>query len=185
MDGVTKDIPGHFRSVYEDLYNTHDDITQVADIEAEVYNKINSSHLVDVEKVTPELIKEAASHLKSNKSDPTCTFSSDCIKNAPNILFQHLSVVIQSFLIHGHVTLFLLVATLVPIIKDKLGSVSSSKNYRSIALSSQILKLFYWVVLLLDGESLGVGQLQFAYQPGASTPPPCVHGLQSKQSVTF
>ena len=169
MDGVTKDIPGHFKSVYEDLYNTHDDITQVADIEAEINNKINSSHLVDVEKVTPELIKEAACHLKSNKSDPTCTFSSDCIKNAPYILFQHLSVVIQSFLIHGHVTLFLLVATLVPIIKDKLGSVSSSKNYRSIALSSQILKLFDWVVLLLYGESLGVDQLQFAYQPGAST----------------
>ena len=46
---------------------------------------------------------------------------------------------------------------------------SSSKNYRSIALSSQILKLFDWIVLLLFVESLGVDQLQFAYQPGAST----------------
>ena len=169
MDGITKDIPGHFRRVYENLYNTHDDIAQVAAIEAEVNEKINSSHLVDVEKVTPEIIKEAASHLKNNKSDPIYTFSSDCIKNSPDILFQHLSVLIQSFLIHGHVTLFLLVATLVPIIKDKLGCIDSSKNYRSIALSSQILKLFDWVMLLLFGESLGVDQLQFAYQPGAST----------------
>ena len=32
-----------------EIYNTHDDITQVADIEAEVHNKINSSHLVNVE----------------------------------------------------------------------------------------------------------------------------------------
>ena len=117
----------------------------------------------------PEIVKQAASHLNSNKSDPNYTFSSDCIKNGPDILFHHLAVAFQSFLVHGHVTLFLLIATLVPIIKDKLGSVSSSKNYRSIALSSQILKLFDWIVLLLFGESLGVDQLQFAYQPGAST----------------
>merc|ERR1711942_290124 len=85
------------------------------------------------------------------------------------ILHEKLSSMIQSFLVHGHVTLVLLLATLVPIIKDKLGSISSSKNYRSIALSSQVLKLFDWVILLLFGEYLGVDQLQFAYQPGAST----------------
>ena len=169
MDGVTQDIPGHFRNVYENLYNSHEDLAQIADIKAEVNAKINSFHLVDVDKVTPEIVKEAALHLNSNKSDPTYTFSSDCIKNGPDSLFQHLSVVLKSFLIHGHVTLFLLIATLVPIIKDKLGSISSSKNYRSIALSSQVLKLFDWVILLLFGESLGVDQLQFAYQPGAST----------------
>ena len=66
-------------------------------------------------------------------------------------------------------TIFLLLATLVPLIKDKLGSISSSKNYRSIAMSSLILKLLDWIILLLFGDSLGVDELQFAYQPGAST----------------
>ena len=65
--------------------------------------------------------------------------------------------------------LFLLLATLVPLIKDKLGSLSESKNYRSIALSSLILKLLDWIILLLFGSSLGVDDLQFAYQPGSST----------------
>ena len=107
--------------------------------------------------------------MNNNKSDPTYSYSSDCIKNGPDSLFQHLSAALQAFLIHGHVTTFLLIATLVPIIKDKLGSISSSKNYRSIAMSSLVLKLLDWVILLLFGESLGVDQLQFAYQPGAST----------------
>ena len=75
---------------------------KVADIQAEVDNKINSYHLLDVEKVTPEIVKEAAAHLNSNKSDPIYTFSSDCIKNGPVTLFQQISVVFQSFLIHGH-----------------------------------------------------------------------------------
>ena len=79
MDGVTEDIPGHFRSVYKQLYSSHDDVMEVADIEAEVENKINSYHILDVEKVTPKIVKEAASHLNSNKSDPNYSFSSDCI----------------------------------------------------------------------------------------------------------
>ena len=169
MDNVKTDLPGHFRGIYKNLYNSHDDDAQVAEIESEVNARINISHLVDIDKVTPEIVRKAASHLNNGKSDPSYTYSSDCIKNGPDLLYQHLSVVIKSFLIHGHVTLFLLLATLVPIIKDKLGSISSSKNYRSIAMSSVILKLFDWVILLLFGVSLGVDQLQFAYQPGAST----------------
>ena len=58
--------------------------------------------------------------------------------------------------------------TLVPIIKDKLGNMNSSKNYRSIALSSLILKIIDWVILLLFGTTLGLDELQFAYQPGCS-----------------
>ena len=71
--------------------------------------------------------------------------------------------------IHGHITLFLLMATLIPLIKDKLASINSSKNYRSIALSSLVLKLIDWIILILFGTSLGLDELQFSYQPGCST----------------
>ena len=107
--------------------------------------------------------------MKDDKSDPIFSFSTDCIKNGPDSLFDLLSLLIRSFLTHGHVTVFLLLATLVPIIKDKLGRIDSSKNYRSIAISSIILKLLDWIILLLFGATLGVDQLQFAYQPGSST----------------
>ena len=65
--------------------------------------------------------------------------------------------------------MFLLLATLVPLVKDKLATLNDSKNYRSIAMSSLILKLLDWIILLLFGVSLGVDELQFAYQPGSST----------------
>ena len=66
-------------------------------------------------------------------------------------------------------TYFLLLATLLPIIKDKLASINVSKNYRSIAISSLVLKLLDWIILILYGDVLGLDQLQFAYQPGCST----------------
>ena len=85
------------------------------------------------------------------------------------MLYDRLSVAFQSFLVHGHFSSFLLLATLIPIIKDKLGSISTSKNYRSIAISSLILKLFDWILLLLFGDKLNLDELQFAYQSGCST----------------
>ena len=169
MDGVQDNIQEYFKGIYGNLYNSHDDSENIKVIENEVHSRVNQYHLKDVEKVSPELVKEAAKHLNNNKSDPIYSFTSDCLKNGPDCLFKHLSIALQSFLVHGHVTLFLLLATLVPIIKDKLGSISSSKNYRSIAMSSLVLKLLDWVILLLFGDSLGVDQLQFAYQTRAST----------------
>ena len=125
--------------------------------------------LDDIEKVTPDVVKQAAEKLKPGKSDPVYSFSSDCIKVDSDRLAELLSMIFQSYLIHGHVTRFLLLATLVPIIKDKLGSINSSKNYRSIAISSLILKLIDWIIIILFGKSFGLNDLQFAYQPGVST----------------
>ena len=68
-------------------------------------------------KVTPDTVKAAASNLKDSKTDPTFNFSSNCIKNGPDNLFILLSSVIKAFLIHGKVTVILLLATLVPLIK--------------------------------------------------------------------
>ena len=131
--------------------------------------RIDEKSLIDVEKVTPDIVKEAAHKLQSGKSDPVFSYSSDCIKNGSKSFYDNLSIIIRSFLIHGHVTFILLIATLVPIIKDKLGSITSSKNYRSIAISSLILKLIDWIFLILFGVSFSLNDLQFAYQAGSST----------------
>ena len=72
-------------------------------------------------------------------------------------------------MIHGHVTFGLLISTLVPIVKDPLASINSSKNYRSVCLSSLVVKLLDWIVIILGGKSLGLSELQFAYQANCST----------------
>ena len=120
-------------------------------------------------RVTPDLIKEAVKKVKPNKSDPMYDFTSDCLKNAPDSLFTHLSNVLRSYLTHAHVSLVLLLSTLVPIVKDKLSNLCSSKNYRSIAISSLFLKIVDWLIILLYGDCLGLHDLQFAYQPNCST----------------
>ena len=130
IDDKTENIEEHFSNIYSSLYNSVDDYDELLKVAEKIETKIGDESLKEVDKVTPDLVKEAVKHIKPNKSDPVCDFSSDCLRNAPDSLFLHLSVIIKSFLVHSHVSLVLLLATLVPIIKDKLGDICSSKNYR-------------------------------------------------------
>ena len=169
MDGVKENVKEHFKQKYETLYNSADDVFELQQVEAETNAKVNDFSLDDVAKVTPDIIKQAAHKLKSGKSDPVFSFSSDCFKNATNTVYEKLSIMIQSFLVHGHITNILLLATLVPIIKDKLSSANVSKNYRSIAISSIVLKLIDWIFIILFGVKFNLNDFQFAYQAGCST----------------
>ena len=168
IDGVTKEIPNHFGNIYEELFNSVKDGEEVKLITEEVDRKITVESLSDVNKVTIEEVKKAAAALKSGKGDPVYSFSSDCLKVESNILSDYTAVIIRSFLLHNYIPQFMLISTLVPIIKDKLGSINLSKNYRSVCITSLILKQFDWIVISLFGEALGFHDLQFAYQPGVS-----------------
>ena len=120
--------------------------------------------------MTPEIVKQAVGKIKSGKSDPVHLFSSDCIKVESVTLVELLTIIIRCYLIHGHVTRYLLLATLVPIIKDKLGSLNSNNNYGSIDISSLLLKMLDWIIILLFGDTFRLHGLQFTYQyqPGIS-----------------
>jgi hypothetical protein len=168
IDGVKEDLSKHFRNIYSELYNCVNDGNEVKQISAEIEAKLTCKHLKDIDKVTPEEIKKAAVKLKPGKSDPVYTFSSDCLKTNSALLAEHTASMIKIYLVHGHIPQFMLISTLVPIIKDKLGSINISKNYRSVCITSLILKQLDWVTLNLFGESLKFHDLQFAYQPGVS-----------------
>ena len=169
MDGVQENVKEHFRDKYEKLFNSTTDGRELMNVQADVEARVDEISLSDVVKVTPEIVKQAAHKLKSGKSDPVFSFSSDCFKNAKTSLYEKLSIILQSCLVHGHLTNILLIATLVPIIKDRLGSINISKNYRSIAISSILLKLIDWIFILLFGVHFGLNDFQFAYQAGCST----------------
>ena len=169
MDGATENIPDHFGGIYSQLYNSANDTEKMEEVHAFVEAAVNSSHLDKVSLITPDILKEAASKLKPGKSDPLYSFSSDCFKHGPDPLYDHLGRIIRCCVVHAHVSQVLLLSTLIPLVKDKLSSITISKNYRSVAISSILLKLFDWVMIILEGSALGLNELQFAYQAGCST----------------
>ena len=170
IDGASGDkIPNKFAGVYRELYNREDDHENLNNILNSVNLNIGQESFAEIEKINSNLVKEALENIKANKSDPIYDFTSDFMKHAPDILFEHLAKVIKSFLIHGHVTKSLLLASLVPLVKDKLGDLCSSSNYRSIAISSLILKLLDWIIILKYGHLMKLDDLQFGFQKNNST----------------
>ena len=81
-----------------------------------------------------------------------------------------LTAILRGYITHAHVSDFLLVSNLIPIVKDKLADVTNSNNYRSIAISSLVMKIFDWVIILPFSKHLKFDDLQFGYQTNVSTP---------------
>ena len=160
----SKHIADHFADKYKDLYSKSNLGQEYHDIKDSIDENVAEEEIAEVMLVNEELIREALKKMKRGKGDVIFNYSSDCLMNSPDILHTHLANLLRMFLIHGQVAVILLLCSLVPIVKDNLGD-----NYRAIAKSSLILKLFDWVVLLTQGSKLSSDHLQFGYQKLSST----------------
>ena len=169
IDGVNEDIENYFGEAYSNLYNSADDQQTTLEAFDDICERVSDGSLHDVQLVTPDLVREAISKLKDDKSDAVFSYTTNCFKYGGESIVNFLTFLIKNMLIHGYVPDLLMVATLVPIIKDKLGDINSSKNYRSIAISNILLKIIDWIFLLISGDKLKLNDLQFAYQENAST----------------
>ena len=170
IDGVAgKDIPNKFADVYSELFNREDDDNNIELISSVVNSQVGDESITELDKINAERVKAAMQKIKPNKSDPIFDFSSDFLKNAPEILFEQLAFILRSFVVHGHVEETLLLATMVPLVKDKLADLGSSLNYRSIAISSLVLKLLDWVILLNYSHLLKCDDFQFGFQELSNT----------------
>ena len=104
-------------------------------------------------------VKLALNKLKSGKSDVSYDFNSDCLTYAPDSLIEHVTHLFKCLLRTGKIPDFLLVCTLVPIVKDNLGDIATSDNYRAIAIGSLLLKWFDWLILILESDKLTSDEL--------------------------
>ena len=114
-------------------------------------------------------MKKGLERMKGNKSDSLYNFQSDCLIHGPPELITHLTNLLRLFISRGEVPPSILVCTLLPLVKDNLGDVTSTDNYRAIAAGSQLVKLLDIVILILEGDKFGCAQLQFGFQSKTST----------------
>ena len=115
-----------------------------------------------------EVVKMAVCNMKSGKADLSGSYTSDLLLHSPDCVFEELAAVFRSFLVHGTVSRHLLLYAFLPLLKS-LKDPSKTESYRAIAGSSQILKVFDNVVLIVWGHLLGSDSLQFGFKPGCST----------------
>ena len=126
-------ISNQFASIYENLYNRVELGNEFYHLQEKIALGVNEDSRKRLSQVNEILVKKAVDLLKPSKRDALYDMSSDYYKNAPPELIYHLTQLIKTYLSHGYVPHVILLCSLVPLVKDNLGIITSSENYRTIA----------------------------------------------------
>ena len=144
-------IASLFKSKYGDLYNEYNeyDMSFCSRINESISNKCLNNNCSSGHHITSDIIKICIGKIKKNTLDPCFGIMSDSLKNAPEVLFDKLSIFFQLKFSHSITIDAFNQALIIPIPKDKRKSLSDSANYRAIALSSIFCKLFEYILIFL------------------------------------
>ena len=169
-EDITKLWEDHFNKVfnclpkvrYDGAYCLNDSYNTVKVSNLEIYNVIKS--------------------LELNKSCGMDGIQAEHLKYCSSKVIPLLSMCFSSFFVHGFLPKTLMSVMLLPIIKNKAGNVSSSDNYRPIALASVLSKLVEKVILNRVEHLLITNQNQFGFKKHHGTDQ-CVYVLKEAISL--
>jgi hypothetical protein len=135
----------------------------------EINDKILSDGYDEHCRVSVKDVIAATSRLKLGKHDAHSGLTTDHVKHACDEWYVHLSMLLSALVVHGSITDDLSVTTILPIPKGKNLNYSSSANYRGIALSSIIGKIFDAYILDRYYRLLVSTEVQFGFKAAHST----------------
>ena len=122
VDGHTDpdNISDHFKNIFQGLYNRTGSKEPLENLLNEVNESVEAQDIVDVRKITPELIQKIIKErIKPGKSDPEYDITTDNLKNAPFSLFIHLANFFRGILVHGSVNQTLHICAIILLLKDR------------------------------------------------------------------
>ena len=165
---VTKpDIVAKFRECYKQMYNSADRTEQLVDIKLKIQSLIRGNipaSIMQINRINSGVVRAAAEMMKPGKQDVHQQYSSDVFIHCPEIVYDQLSDIFKSFLIHGTMPLEILACAFMPLYKGNFKDQRKFSSYRALAGASQLLKLFEYVVLLLWGDLLSTDSLQYGFK---------------------
>ena len=118
---------------------------------------------------TPAEIKSAIEGLKGNKASGTDSVFAEHLKYAGAKIHVLLSLCFNACMVHGFLPSTMTDTILVPIIKYKTGNASSKTNYRPIALTSVLSKVFETALLSKLESVFETSDYQFGFKSHHST----------------
>jgi len=165
VNGISGDtqIAEMWKETFQNLYSMHNN---------ENMNETFADYTTDIKHViTCENMCSAIKQLKSRKSTGPDGITAEAIKHGGSLLAVHLTLLFNMCLCHSYIPTDLTQTTLVPLLKNKSGDVTDINNYRAIALSSCLSKLFEALILTCckSYDNCHDDDYQFGYKKDHST----------------
>ena len=152
--------------IVEVFYNKFSSIAGVRNEELGADRAIFSPNRNFVKRLSTRSVKDAIASL-SIGIDFNGVHSNH-LKSSPSLIIFFYSKFFNSWSIHNHIPNSMLTGVTNPIIKNKAGNVKDSQNFRDIMISSNLFKVFEYL-LLPHTAQLPLSSAQFRYRGGSST----------------
>ena len=125
-------------------------------------NECESKHYIRKADVSLAILK-----LKPGKTK--CQLQSEHLKNGSELLFNHISNLLSSMLLHAYIPVDILTSTILPIPKDRKKSLHDSSNYKGIVLNSLLGKNLDYILLTNYKNVFQTSGRQFGFKAKHST----------------
>ena len=171
-EGLTDptEISDRFAATYNELFNSVGyDVNDMNTLFHEVCGDVVDDYTVHSILMSSDDVTSAIKKLKPGKCDGYDGLSSENYCNGTPFLSRYISALFNCIITHCYVPNSFCISTIIPIPKGSNKSTSTVKNYRGIALSSLLLKIFDNCIISLQESCLLTDDLQFAYKSKTST----------------
>ena len=142
---------------YSTLLNSNRDTTHTHSV-LEVIEKLNENAIV---RFSAEGIVASLNKLKSGKSADLDGLQAEHFRNAPIRLSVIITMFFNAMLMHMHITGSVMETVIVPVVKDKKSSITSSNNYQPVAVTTIFSKLLEILILKRCSSCLETSHNQF------------------------
>ena len=138
-------------------------------LKSSILDKLEGIQYTDSMSVSTVEVSDTISTLKKGKACGPDGICAEALKSAHHKVYVLLSLCFSLCMSHGYIPQSLIETTIVPIIKNKAGDLSSGNNYRPIALANVISKVFESLILLRCEQFLTTADNQFGFKSRHST----------------
>ena len=143
--------------------------TETKDKSLKKYDKVQCNDKYENMVITVSEIEEAIQSLKPGKAggyDRVCT---EHLRYAGKRLCVILSLCLTQMCSHGFIPSNLMKTLIVPLVKNKAGDLQDKNNYRPIALTASVSKVFEKKLLIRCKQKLTTTSNQFGFKKSHST----------------
>lgn len=129
--------------------------------------------------ISIEMVDNCIRRMKVGKATGSDGIEVEHLINAHPIVVMLLKLLFNAILLYSHVPELFCRGVIVPLLKDKIGSISDISNYRGITLSSTLSKVFEMCLFDLYKDTLYSDDLQFGFKKKLG----CSNALYAVKSV--
>jgi len=161
-----QNIAEHWKGKFEGLLNSDHSTNHKSNVESRIRNENLQVH---DKPFSMHEVEQCVNKLKIGKAAGIDGTASEHYKYSDKRIFYHISNLMNACVTHNFFPRDMMKTILVPIVKDKNESLSSSDNYRPIAITSVMSKIYELLLLRRAEGMLITTSNQFGFKPQHST----------------